>query len=79
MIVNSWQRLLRKRHMLTIIHNRGEAITVARVVVVDVARRVDIPRIVRVVAVRRTQADVVSTYFQLVPFIGALKIIAFLI
>ena len=65
--------------MPAINHNRGEAITVARVVVVDVARRVDIPRIVRVATVSRPQADVASAFLQFAPFIDTLKVIAFFI
>lgn len=35
----------------------GEPIRVARVVVVDIARRVDIPRIIRIAPVRRAQPN----------------------
>ena len=49
-------------------HNRGEAIRVARVVVVDIAARVDIPRIVRIAAVRRAQTNVLR--FNLHPILS---------
>lgn len=38
----------------------GEPIRVARVVVVDIARRVDIPRIIRIAPVRRAQPNVLN-------------------
>ena len=47
--------------------NRGEAIGVACVVVVDVARRVDIPRIVRVATIGRAQAHVARASLQPIP------------
>ena len=45
--------------------NRGEAISVVRVVVVDVTSRVLIPSIVRVVAVRATQAHILRSAYTL--------------
>ena len=52
-------------HRLTLScsHNRGEPIRVAGVVVVDIAGRVDIPRIVRIATIRRTQPNVLSTTY----------------
>ena len=41
-------------------HNRGEPIRVAGVVVVDIAARVDIPRIIRIATVSRPQPNVLS-------------------
>ena len=46
--------------------NGGEAISVVRVVVVDVTSRVLIPSIVRVVAVRATQAHILRTAYTLI-------------
>lgn len=40
------------------LHNRGEAIRVARVVVVDIATRIHIPRIIRVATIRRAKTNV---------------------
>ena len=45
--------------------NGGEAISVVRVVVVDVTSRVLIPSIVRVVAVRATQAHILRSAYTL--------------
>ena len=38
--------------------NRGEAIRVQRVVVVDVAAGIDIPGVIRIAAISRTQTDI---------------------
>lgn len=50
--------MLRIDFMLHHLHNRREPIRVGRVVVVDVARRVDIPRIIRIATIRRAQPHV---------------------
>ena len=42
------------------LHIRGEPIRVAGVVVVDIATRIDIPRIVRIATIRRAQPNVLS-------------------
>ncbi len=48
--------------------SRGQRIRVRRVVVVDVTRRVDIPRIVRVPSIGRTEAHVLCTTY--IPVVG---------
>jgi hypothetical protein len=50
----------------TNLYNRGETIRVVRVVVVDIATTVDIPRIVGVATIRGTQAHVLL--YNLHPF-----------
>lgn len=47
--------------------NRGEAIRVQRVVVVDVATGIDIPGIIRIAAISRTQTDILR--FNLRPML----------
>lgn len=46
--------------------NGGEAISVVRVVVVDVTSRVLIPSIVRIAAIRATQAHILRTAYTLI-------------
>ena len=45
---------------ISLIGSEAHAIRVVRVVVVDVARVVDIPHVVRVAAIRRTQARIAA-------------------
>ena len=59
--------LLCKSSISLCYHNRGEAVRVARVVVVDVACRIDIPDIISIAAVSRTQTDILRV--SLHPFI----------
>lgn len=48
---------------------RGEAIRVVRVVVVDIAARVDVPRIVRVGTIRTAQTDILGlAYIPIIYF-----------
>lgn len=59
------------------LNNRGWPIRVAGVVVVDVAAGVHIPGVVRVVAIRRTQTDILR--YSLVPnFVNSYRIFSHL-
>ena len=56
---------MRRLFLFFCLNNRGWPIRVAGVVVVDVAAGVHIPGVVRVVAIRRTQTDVLR--YSLIP------------
>lgn len=60
------------RSALLHLHNRGETIRVAGVVVVDIAARVHIPRIVGIATVRRTQTNVLSYNLRPILFLVGL-------
>lgn len=64
------------RPTLLHLHNRGEPIRVAGVVVVDIAARVHIPRIVGIASIRRTQPNVLS--YNLRPVLLFVRFMPFL-
>ena len=58
--------VLRKSLLSFLYTNGGEAISVVRVVVVDVTSRVLIPSIVRIAAIRATQAHILRSAYTLI-------------